>query len=86
MLEHVESVVGGLDDVKFAAGAKFFHYGLKKLEIGERVASALQKEHRHRDFGQVIGALGAGTVRRMKWKAEEDETAYIRDETFGSGV
>src|SRR5215470_219000 len=84
--EYVESVVGRLEDVKFAVAAKTVHDGLKKFEIGKRIASALQKQHWHRDFGQMIGALGAGTVRRMKRKAEEDETRYARDEPFGRSL
>src|SRR5262249_54032383 len=57
-LEYVESVVGRLDDVKFAVTAKTVHDGLKKFEIGKRVASPLQEEHRHRNFGQMVSALG----------------------------
>ena len=75
-------MIRGFHDVKCREIAEFFDDGTEECEIGESVARALQKQHGHSDFSEVIGTLGSGIVGRVKRKAEEDESANVRKQAL----
>jgi hypothetical protein len=73
--QHVEGVIGRVDDVQRGERAEFAANGTQQGEVGQGVARALKEEHGKFDLGEMVGALGAGALGRMKRKAKEDEAS-----------
>lgn len=84
--EDVKAVVCGFKDVQRREAAQFFDDGPEKFEIRERVACALQKKHGHRDFCQMVGALGRGIAGRMEGETEEHEAANVGKQILRGGL
>jgi hypothetical protein len=81
----VEAVVGALDHVEPRA-RELLADRREEREVGERVARALEQEHRLRDARQVLRALDAGLPGGMEREAEEHEAAHRREPALGGGV
>ena len=58
------------------AHAEPFRYRPNELQIGERVALALQKQHRQLHAGKMPRALNRRALRGVKGEAQESKTAY----------
>lgn len=78
-------MVGGFDDVQVRSIAQARADGPKEREVSECVASALEEEHGHSDFGKVVGALGSRLVGRVKRESEEDDSANFVERVLRGG-
>jgi len=85
-LEYVEAMIGRFDDMESRERAEFLDDRAEQGEIRQRVACPLQEEHGHRNLGEVIRALRAWRFWRVERKAEEDESAYIREQALRGGL
>ena len=72
-------MVAAVDHVQLRAIAELVEHGLQLAEIRERVARALEEQHRQLDVAQVFGARASGLARRVQREAEEHETAHARE-------
>ncbi len=66
-------MVGEVDDVQRCAVAQFCANRPQQFHVGESIARSLQEEHWNRNFCEVVRAFCSWVVRRVKWKAEEDQ-------------
>src|SRR6185312_2884315 len=69
----MEGMVGALVEPQGRAAAE---PPGERLERRERIARALQKEHRDVDREQMLGALVRRPPRRVQREAKEDQAAY----------
>src|ERR1700754_1128006 len=60
--------------------------GKQEPPLRQRVAIALDKEHRYFDFRQMQGAIVGWLVHRMKWETDKGETADFRKRRDGLGL
>jgi hypothetical protein len=74
----MERVIRAVHDIQGGERAEPVTKRTQQHEICQRVAGALEKQHRHPHAGHMLGALCAGSACRMKWKAEKHETANAR--------
>src|SRR6185503_21317895 len=72
----MEGVVGAFVESQARATAEPPGERLELVEGRERIARALQKEHRDVDREQVLAALVRWPSGRVQRKAEEDEPAH----------
>ena len=84
--EDVKAVVRGFKDVERREVAEFFDDRPEEFEIRKRVPCSLQKEHGHWDFGEMVGALGRRTARRMERETKEHEAANIGKQVLRGGL
>ena len=76
-LEDVERVVRGFDNLERRLWTQPGADGPQQSEICKRVAGALEKKHRHSDFCQMVGALGARLVGGVQRETKENQAADL---------
>ena len=74
--EHVERVVGVVEELQRRARAELGDQRLQQAQIRQLVARALQKEHRHVHVEEVLRALVRRLARRMQREAKEGEADH----------
>src|SRR5688572_1031878 len=79
----MEGMIGLIEELQRRALAQAFDHRLELAELGQRVARALQEQHRYVNLREMIGALSRRLARRMQWKTEKDKT-FDTVERFGS--
>jgi hypothetical protein len=69
-----EAVIGSLDLDQLRAVAEPGQHRMQQLWLGERIAAALDEQHRHRDAVQMLVSEALGAAGRMQRVGEEHET------------
>ena len=78
-------MIAPIDKVEGGPGAEELVDRSEKIEPGERVASALEKEHRQVYAIEMVGAPGARLLGWMEGKAQEHETSNTGKGRRGGG-
>src|SRR5439155_5357736 len=65
-LEDMEAVIGAFQPAHGPAPAQTLYDGFHQIAPAQRVAGAVQAQHRHRDFREMRVAQLFGPPRRMK--------------------
>ena len=77
-------MIGSIENVKGGELSELCDDRAEERKIGKRVARALEEEHGHCDFVQMVGAFGAWLLRRMQRETEEDDPFDLREKAKGS--
>ena len=67
----MKGMIGRFDQMQCRAGLELFGDRLEQIRLRELVVAALQEQHWHMNFGEMIGAIGRRFSSWVQGKAEE---------------
>ena len=79
----MEGMIAVLDGDECGALAKRLRKLAHQSDVGQRITGSLQEQHGDLHIEEMGGALLRGATSRLQWKAEESETAHMRERSFG---
>lgn len=79
-------MIGILHEPQRCAWPQPFHQRFEQAKVGQPVARALKKQHRHLDLEKMRGAFIRRPTGRMEWKAEKNKSADAGQRGGGLGL
>ena len=71
----MKGMIGALKQTQRRARSQAFDDRLEQAQLRQRIARALQEQHRDFDIGEMLGAVAGRLSGRMQRKAEKRQPA-----------